>query len=312
MIRHDLQLADVKWVDVTSPNKDDLTSLAEELRLPLLPLLTSLDPEHLPKVENYGDATFVILRCIDSGATPKGDSVGELTTKVVLFICPRGVLTIHRLDPPFVEALRQGVRELPHTMSVPNLLKGLVFGAIMSYDEPLSRLDTKAEILEFDVFQGRRSSRLLREGYLLRRHAAVYRRALKFTGDVVEELAARSDSAWSGIDESKERTQRLSYYAEELLDNVTHLLNLHVALLSQKTNEASYRTNEIMRVLTMFSIFFLPLNFIAGIYGMNFDHMPELHWAHGYYLVLGVMIIVSGGIFMYMRRNGWFKPADRK
>ncbi len=79
------------------------------------------------------------------------------------------------------------------------------------------------------------------------------------------------------------------YYADDIHEEITGLLNLHLALMAQRTNEASFRTNEVMRVLTVFSIFFLPLNFIAGIYGMNFENMPELKAANGYFMTLGFL-----------------------
>ncbi|HEY1078684.1 MAG TPA: CorA family divalent cation transporter, partial [Bdellovibrio sp.] len=76
------------------------------------------------------------------------------------------------------------------------------------------------------------------------------------------------------------------------------------------TNEASYRTNEVMRVLTVFSIFFLPLNFIAGVYGMNFENMPELKAPNGYYMTLAVMAFVVVSITYWMYKKGWLKKEE--
>ena len=94
------------------------------------------------------------------------------------------------------------------------------------------------------------------------------------------------------------------------MDNVSNLINLYVSITSQKTNEASYKTNEIVRILTVFSIFFLPLNFLAGVYGMNFEHMPELKSENGYYAVLGVMLLISFSLFTWMFRRGWIRGLD--
>jgi magnesium transporter len=77
------------------------------------------------------------------------------------------------------------------------------------------------------------------------------------------------------------------------------------SLLEIYHSTQSNRMNEIMRVLTVISTIFMPLTFIVGIYGMNFEHMPELKWDHGYFLCLGVMVIVAVGMFTYMKRTRW-------
>ncbi|HEX5962233.1 MAG TPA: CorA family divalent cation transporter, partial [Gemmatimonadales bacterium] len=89
-------------------------------------------------------------------------------------------------------------------------------------------------------------------------------------------------------------------YAEELVEDVNNLLSIQLAL-------ASHRTNEVVRVLTVFSVFFLPLTFIVGIYGMNFEFMPELrkHW--GYPAVLAGMGLVTLIIYLWFRRRGWLR-----
>ena len=83
-------------------------------------------------------------------------------------------------------------------------------------------------------------------------------------------------------------------------------MNLHLSLLSQKMNE-------VMKVLTIIATIFIPLSFVAGLYGMNFDrdasrwNMPELGWSFGYPAVLGGMVLLAGGMLLYFRRRGWFK-----
>ena len=88
------------------------------------------------------------------------------------------------------------------------------------------------------------------------------------------------------------------FYADELMEEVNNLLSIHLAM-------ASHRTNEVMRVLTVFSAFFLPLTFIVGIYGMNFDRMPELRSPWGYPIVMLLMVGISWAIFAWFRRRGW-------
>jgi magnesium transporter len=92
----------------------------------------------------------------------------------------------------------------------------------------------------------------------------------------------------------------MHFYADELLDDVNNLLSMHIAL-------AAHRTNEVVRVLTIFSVFFLPLTFIVGVYGMNFRFMPELQHPWGYPVVLGAMGIVTLAIYLWFRSRGWLR-----
>ncbi|MCB1090822.1 MAG: magnesium and cobalt transport protein CorA, partial [Verrucomicrobiae bacterium] len=85
---------------------------------------------------------------------------------------------------------------------------------------------------------------------------------------------------------------------EDLRENAAGLRDFFLS-------QASHRMNEIVKVLTSFSAIFLPLTFLVGVYGMNFDDMPELHWAWAYPALWGVFLLVSGGMFWYFRRKDW-------
>jgi magnesium transporter len=90
----------------------------------------------------------------------------------------------------------------------------------------------------------------------------------------------------------------MHFYAEELLDDVNNLLNMHLAL-------ATHRTNEVVKVLTIFSAFFLPLTFLVGVYGMNFAYMPELTHPMGYPAAWLLMVSVSVVIWVWFRKRRW-------
>lgn len=184
------------------------------------------------------------------------------------------------------------------------LLKSLGMQTIKSFDAPLDALDAKTDVIEKRVFALKRKS-ILREGYLIKRKITAFRKVFKFTQDVLLKLHVHEELPTKDMNQLKEPLDKLVFYADNMHEEITGLINLHLSLMSQKTNEASYRTNEVMRVLTVFSIFFLPLNFIAGIYGMNFEHMPELKTDFGYYYVLGVMLVVVLSITYWIRRKGW-------
>ena len=87
----------------------------------------------------------------------------------------------------------------------------------------------------------------------------------------------------------------LDYYREVLYDE----LNMYHSSMSTKLNDT-------MTVLTVFSVIFIPLTFIVGVYGMNFDHLPELHWRYGYFIVWGIMLLIVVGMIGYFKRRKWF------
>lgn len=95
-----------------------------------------------------------------------------------------------------------------------------------------------------------------------------------------------------------ERLERYLALTEALRDTSNDVLNTHISL-------ASHRTNEVMRILTIFSVFFLPLTFIVGVYGMNFVYMPEIKWGHGYPFTWVLMIGITVRIYILFKRKKW-------
>jgi magnesium transporter len=92
--------------------------------------------------------------------------------------------------------------------------------------------------------------------------------------------------------------QKMEFESDQVHENASSLLDTYLAI-------ATHRTNEIMRVLTIFSVFFLPLTFIVGIYGMNFRYMPELGWTLGYPFTIALMLAITLSIFFWFRRKRW-------
>lgn len=309
MIRNEFELSDMKWIDIVEPTKSDLTKFSAELGLPLRPLLNCLDPEHLPKIEIFENLIFIILRIFDSEKKPNADTVEELTTKLAIFTTPKFIVTIHRMDASFVKNIRLKLIEAPRSLSSKELQKAMIHQSILTFDHPLTEIEKKSLDFEEHIFSHRKTDRLLKEGYFLKRRASAYKKILKFSVDIMNKLIARPEYSGNDFQDIRETADRLMFYTDDVLENVSGLLGLHFSLASHRINEASHRTNEIMRVLTVFSIFFLPLNFIAGLYGMNFENMPELKSEWGYWIVLSVMGFISLAVFGWVWKKGWLHSA---
>ncbi len=305
-----LELAFGQWVDITAPTKADVPGLAKKYNIPEKSLMTCLDPEHLPKLESQNEFLFLVTRVFDKSNSVKGDTIQELTTKLAFFISKDRIITLHRVDHDFIDSLRQKLTDVKGCLDSKKLILELLTAAIQSFDVPLTQLEEQVTHFEQLVFKNAKQRRIFQEGFLLKRKSTVFRKVLKLANDVNNKLVIKAEFQNQDFQEIKTSMETMLFYAEEVQENVTNLIHLYLSITSQKTNEASYKTNEIVRLLTVFSIFFLPLNFLAGVYGMNFENMPELKNEHGYYVVLGVMLSISIGLFTWMYRRGWIKGLD--
>jgi magnesium transporter len=299
------------WLDVVQPTPEDLAEVAERYELYPTSVKDCLDPEHLPKFEAFDRYTFVILRGWDELAEANCSTVQELTRKVAIFYAPGFLITIHRKEQPWLTALqaklaarvqekRTGKEQLG-----PYLLTQLLNGVLDTYLRPMEAIEARLDQFEETVFAGNGVAagglrRDLREIHLLKRRVTLTKRLLWRTMDVIQRMTPASGRVVTHFRDAHENAESYHFYADELLDDANTLLNVQLAL-------ASHRTGEVMRILTLFSAFFLPLTFIVGVYGMNFDYMPELRQHWGYPAVLAVMSGVTLAIYTWFRRRGWMR-----
>jgi magnesium transporter len=129
----------------------------------------------------------------------------------------------------------------------------------------------------------------------LKTQTRITKKLLHLFQNVTNQLQV-SDENKTALQDIKDSLVSLSLNYDEVLENANSLLNTYHSVNSQKSND-------VMKLLTIFSAFFLPLTFVAGIYGMNFDHMPELRWDIGYYLALLVMLMIVIVIYVWFKRK---------
>ncbi len=294
---------DFKWIDLIHPSREDLQQLARDYGIHPILLQDCLDPEHLPKFEKVGDIHFIILRAYDASCQTECDTVQELTRKVAIFISDRFLITIHRKHYSDLEEIQRKWSHLElDTSKAPLLLSEILEAVFMSYERPIDASSDELEKFEIETFETSQTSPdLLRKGYFLKRKVSVIKRMLRMSMDVLIKINTHLyEKQTPHAQDLKDTLDSLYFFAEDLMENINNLLNLHISLSSQKTNE-------VMRLLTVISLFFLPLNFIASVYGMNFEHMPELKNEYGYPIVLSLMTIVAISIFLWFKRQGWLK-----
>jgi magnesium transporter len=289
--------AGFEWVDVVAPSKEELSKMAFDYHLHQASVQDCLQPEHLPKFEEFGDNHFLILRMYSPEATLQADSLGELTNKVAIFTGEHFVITIHRQELPFVDDLKKDLIDTGKCRGAHHLLNRIVRDILLTYSVPGDKLAQTLHFYEDRIFLKEKTPPVLKGMYYLKRKVDLIRRMLILTRDIIDHIDDPDDTNPS-TRETRDLYVRLLTVYDTLSDNTNQLLNIYFSLSSQ-------RTNEIIQVLTIFSVFFMPLTFIAGIYGMNFDSMPELRWTYGYPASLGVMALIVGLIYFWFRRRGW-------
>lgn len=298
------------WLDVLQPTPEELDAIAREYGLVPTSVNDCLDPEHLPKFEQFDNYTFVILRAYDEQADRMSATVQEMTRKIAIFYAPSFLITIHRKGQPWLTAVESKIQSArPAGQGKEGrqawMLFKLVHGAVDTYLKPMEMIETRLDAFEEAVFSGRENTARgfassLREVHVLKRQVTLIKRLLLRTLDVVQRMTPPSGRAVTLFRDAQENVESIHFYADELLDDANTLLSVQLAL-------ASHRTGEVMRVLTVFSVFFLPLTFIVGVYGMNFDYMPELRHRWGYPGVLLGMGLVTLVIYLWFRRRGWLR-----
>lgn len=288
----------VEWIDVTAPTREELQAIAGRFGLHAMSVEDCLDPWHPPKYERFDDTTFVIVRAFDREAGPLASSVQALTRKVAIFVRPGLVLTIHRVPMAIVSEVEQRAAAGTVEGSSIGLLGALVNASLDSFGPPLETVEETLDRCEEALFTATREPPPMLDLYVLKRRVNILNRLIRQTSIVIQRMVPPSERSGPLFHDLRENAESYHFYAEHLLDAINNLLGIHVAL-------ASHRANEVMRILTVFSAFFLPLTFIVGVYGMNFRHMPELDPWWGYPAILLVMGVVSLAIGRWFWRRGW-------
>jgi magnesium transporter len=262
-----------------------------------------LDPGHLPKYERIDDALFIILRVWGEQPDRTGTAVQDVTRKIALFTRGDLLLTIHRAELPSLAAVEKewsGRCSTGEKGSVPALLAAIAIAALSSYDAPIEEAEATVEKFEQALFEPKVKSPDLLAIHQLKRRAGMVRRLLWLMMGVVTKVGGSQERSTPIYQDVRDTAESYLFYADQLLDEIQGLLGTYLAV-------ASHRTSEVMRVLTVFSAFFLPLTFIVGVYGMNFDVMPELRHKWGYPAVLLGMAVVVLVIMFWFRRRGWLR-----
>lgn len=289
--------ASFKWIDIKDPVRTDFDSLKEKYNIHEKSIKDCLQVGHLPKIEEFDNYHFLVIRSVPQSFESHSDSLTEVTVRLSVFFNEKFIITVHKGEIDYVEKL---IINYPFAKlnSSKLLINHLTSEALKTFENLLiNNLNLKLDNCEEKIFLNTRNKTLLRDIYYIKRQVDLIRIILTLYKDIVDffHLPAFKNIYTQDLRDIYSRSSTLY---RNMGENTAQLLNIYF-------NIESNHTNDIMRTLTIISVFFMPLTFIVGVYGMNFVNMPELEWYYGYPIIMAIMAGLALIIYIWFKRKNW-------
>jgi magnesium transporter len=292
----------VTWINIDGVHRVDLIeTLGRQFDLHPLVVEDIVHTDQRPKLEDYDGTLFILLRMLRYDEARR--EVDE--EQISLIVGPSWVISFQERKGDVFDPLRDRIRNNKgriRKLGADYLAYALIDAIVDHYFVVLEKLGDRVDALG-EVLVTHPDAHSLGEIHLLKRELLFLRRSTWPLREVISALQ-RGDST---LFQEKTRVYLRDVYDHtiQVIDTMETLRDMTSGMLDIYLSSASNRMNEVMKVLTIIATIFIPLTFIAGIYGMNFHNMPELHWPWGYFGALGVMAAVALGMLAYFRRKHW-------
>jgi magnesium transporter len=308
------QHSGMAWIGLARPTESELLSLAAEFDLHPLAVEDAMEAHQRPKLERYGDTLFVVLRAARYLDAPEEVDFAELH----VFVGPDFVITVRHGAAPDLSAVRRRMEETPELLKLgPEAVLYAILDAVVDgYVPVVVGVQNDIDEIETEVFRG--DPEVSRRIYELSREMVEFQRATRPLVGMLHGLIAGFSKY--GTDEELQRHLR------DVADHVTHtservdsfrqaltdILTVNATLVTQQQNaemralaEAGFQQNEeIKKISSWAAILFAP-TLVGTVYGMNFEHMPELHWVFGYPFAIALMAAVCTSLYIIFKRRDW-------
>ncbi len=293
----------VSWINVTGLNDTDaISQIGSAFGIHPLVLEDILHTTQRPKLEDMGDYLFLVVRML----YVEPDTGGIHSEQMSFILTEKCLISFQERAGDVFDGVRDRIRKghgRIRKMSSDYLLYVLMDAIVDNYFMILEKTGENIEEIEQRLMEDP-NSMLLNELYAQKRELLYIRKAIWPLREAIGGLERG---------ESKLLTDKISAYLRDLYDHTIQVIDtvetfrdmlsgvqdLYLSSMGQKTNQ-------VMQVLTIIATIFIPLTFVAGIYGMNFENMPELGWKYSYPLVWAIMILITIGMLFYFRRKKWF------
>jgi magnesium transporter len=297
------------WLGLQDPTAEELGRVAADLDLHHLAVEDAVAGHQRPKVEHYDDTVFVVLKVLayfDETSTVE-------TSEVMLFVGDRFVVTVRRGAAGSLHAVREAVERDPRRLhrGPKAVLHAVMEHVVREYTRIDEELERDVDQVEEQVFSPDRSSDAERIYSLKREVLEVRRAAAPLVAPLTTLVAGGREDGQDGAGRPVlDRQSR--FVLRDVLDNLTRTVEhvesydrLLTDILNAHLAQVSVRQNDDMRKISAWAAIAAVPTLVAGVYGMNFEHMPELSWRFGYPACLLAMVAICAGLYRTFKRSGW-------
>lgn len=287
------------WVDFNEPGQEDIEHLTKTFRFHPLAVEDCIHRPQRPKLDYYDDYTFFVTH------TVKEEAMEIFREELNFFIGNHYIVTFHRepvseVNPVWERLLnRNNIEQWDPFYVFYDILDKIVdnyFPLMYKIEDELDKIETNINNKSMD--------HLMSELFETRHMLLNLRHSINPMRDLLYRML--NSHHLQGVRDRWEYFSDIYDHLLKLSDMVMSSRELTADIRDSYLSLNSHQTNNVMKVLTIITSIFAPLTFIAGIYGMNFEHMPELTWTYGYLLALSIMGIVGVLLYLWFKRKGWF------
>ncbi|MEU9226572.1 magnesium/cobalt transporter CorA [Streptomyces massasporeus] len=296
------------WIGLHEPTEAEFDHVTREFGLHPLAVEDALKAHQRPKLEVYDDSLFVVLKPV--AYEPQSDTVSS--GEIMIFLGDSFVVTVRHGEGSPLKAVRHRLEHEPELLGKgpTAVLYAVADATVDHYLDVATELQTDLEGLEAEVFSpdGGGSRNTASRIYDFKRQVLEFRRA---TGPLAPPMSRLAGTASSGVavpfvdDRARPFFRDVSDHLTRVNDSVENLDRLVSDILSAHLAQMSVRQNDDMRKISAWAAMAAIPTMLAGIYGMNFEHMPELRWVWSYPALLVVMAVLEVMVFRLFKRRGW-------
>jgi len=288
------------WVDLEEPTADEEKILRQGFDFHPLVVDDCLVDTQYPKIDIYPDYLYIVLHGVNYAIQAQHFETAE----VDIILGRNFLITHHYHKMRSVAMVRERVVKDPVYMERGSdmILYTILDKMVDHYFPDLQKIEDRIDEMEEQVFSNPQPGQL-HQIFEVKKDVLHLKRILYPQREVFNRLSR---------DEFEFIQRHTRLYFRDIYDNISQLTEIAdgyrdalSGLVDGYLSSVSNTLNQTMKILTIITTIFVPLTFVAGIYGMNFDHMPELRWRYGYYFALGVMLLISLGLLYFFRRKRW-------
>jgi len=290
------------WINVSGIHDPEiLRHIGECYNIHPLALEDILNTEQRPKVEDYDNYLFIVLKML----TPEASGDGIVVEQISIVLGPNYVISFQEKPEDVFEGIRTRIRDPKgrfRARGADYLAYALLDAIVDNYFAVLESVSERIEDLEEDLIRDP-STETLQSVQRLKRQLIFLRKSVW----PLREVLAFLDRGDSRLIQSATIVYLRDVYDHtiQVADTIDSLRDIVSAMHDTYLSSVSNRLNEVMKVLTIYATIFIPLTFLVGVFGMNFRYLPGLEWHWGYFSVWGIMIVTAGVMLVYFRRKQW-------